>query len=133
MRAITIIILLVTALNLSGQNRIPFDGENIIFYPFNKNNAISAEGYDCFYDKDLVSKNGKYNFKPQFRLNRNENNTTSPNDIEGYTFKVLNHEILNDNTDEEILLLFLKRNEDNKEIIMRVPWYTADSAEAVPS
>lgn len=131
MRAITIIILLVTALNLSGQNRIPFDGENIIFYPFNKNNTISAEGYDCFYDKDLVSKNGKYNFKPKFRLNRNENNTTSPNDIEGYTFKVLNHEILNDNTDEEILLLFLKRNEDNKEIIMRVPWYTDKKSNAI--
>lgn len=124
MRAITIIMFLATILNLFGQNRIPYDGENIIFYPLNKNNPISAEGYDCFYDKDLVYKNGKYNFKPKFRFNKNENNTTSPKDIEGYTFKVINYEILNDNTEEEILLIFLKRNEDNKEVIMRIPWYT---------
>lgn len=107
-----------------GQNRIPYDGENIIFYPLNKNNAIAAEGYDCFYDKVLVTKNGKYNFRPKFRFNRNENNTTSSDNIEGYTFNVLNHEILNDNTEKEVLLLFLRRNEDNKEIIMRVPWNT---------
>lgn len=124
MRAIALILFLATSLHLFGQNRIPFNGENIQFYPLNKNNIASSEGYDCFYDKDLVVKNGKYSFKPKYRFNRNKNNTTSSDNIEGYTFNVLNHEVLNDNTEKEVLLLFLRRNEDNKEIIMRVPWYT---------
>ena len=124
MRAIALILFLATSLHLFGQNRIPFNGENIQFYPLNKNNIASSEGYDCFYDKDLVVKNGKYSFKPKYRFNRNKNNTTSSDNIEGYTFNVLNYEILNDNTEKEILLLFLRRNEDNKEIIMRVPWNT---------
>ena len=113
------------------QNRIPSDGENIIFYPLNENNAITAEGYDCFYDKVLVAKNGKYKFKPKFRFNRNEDNTTSSDNIEGYTFNVLNHEILNDNTEKEVLLLFLRRNEDGKEIVMRVPWHTDNGSNRI--
>lgn len=124
MKTIALIIFLATSLHLLGQNRIPFNGENIQFYPINKDNIASSEGYDCFYDKGLVVKNGKYSFKPKYRLNKNENNTTSFDDIEGYTFNVLNYEILNDNTEKEILLLFLRRNEDDKEIVMRVPCYT---------
>lgn len=124
MRAVTFFLLLTLFIQSFGQNRIPDNGENIIFYPLNENNAIAAEGYDCFYDKVLVTKNGKYSFKPKFRFNRNENNTTSSDNIEGYTFNVLNYEILNDNTEKEVLLLFLRRNEDGKEIIMRVPWNT---------
>ena len=117
MRVILSFLFLALFIQLFGQNRIPSDGENIIFYPLNENNAITAEGYDCFYDKVLVAKNGKYKFKPKFRFNRNEDNTTSSDNIEGYTFNVLNHEILDDNTEKEVLLLFLRRNEDGKEIV----------------
>lgn len=124
MRTIALILFLATSLHLLGQNRIPFNGENIQFYPINKDNIASSEGYDCFYDKGLVVKNGKYSFKPKYRFNKNENNTTSFDDIEGYTFNVLNYEILNDNTEKKILLLFLRRNEDDREVVMRVPWYT---------
>ena len=122
MRTISLILLLATSLHLFGQNRIPFNGENILFYPLNKNNIASSEGYDCFYDKDLVVKNGKYSFKPKYRFNRNKNNTTSSDNIEGYTFNVLSQEILSNNTGKKVLLLFLRRNEDGKEIVMRVPW-----------
>lgn len=120
MRTITLTLFLTLFIQSFGQNRIPYDGENIIFYPLNENNAIAAEGYDCFYDKVLVAKNGKYNFKPKFRFNRNENNTTSSDNIEGYTFNVISQEILNDNTEKKVLLLFLRRNEDGKEIVMRI-------------
>ena len=124
MRTIALILFLAASLHLFGQNRIPFNGENILFYPLNKNNIASSEGYDCFYDKDLVVKNGKYSFKPKYRFNRNKNNTTSSDNIEGYTFNVLSQEILSNNTGKKVLLLFLRRNEDGKEIVMRVPWNT---------
>ena len=82
MRVVLSFLFLTLFIQSFGQNRIPSDGENIIFYPLNENNAITAEGYDCFYDKVLVAKNGKYKFKPKFRFNRNEDNTTSSDNIE---------------------------------------------------
>lgn len=93
-----------------------------MFHPLNTNSATFQEGYDCFYSKELVCRDGKYKFKPKHRFN-SYNSTTPPNEIEDFTFTVLGQEILNKNTAKEILLLFLTRNEDKKEVIMRIPLY----------
>lgn len=120
MKSIIILLLLLLCNSIFSQNRIPKDGENIIFYPLNKECNITKKGYDCFYSYSEVTAKGKYNFKPKFRFKKDDLNMTSANEIEGYTFHVEKQEIISENG-KEFLLLFLKRNEDEERLILRVP------------
>ena len=56
--------------SIFGQNRIPQNGETVVFYPLNKGNEIANEGYDCFYSYPQVIAKGKYEFKSKFRFQK---------------------------------------------------------------
>lgn len=120
MRKVVSLFLLMFCSLLFGQNRIPLNGENIIFYPLNDANSITHEGYDCFYSSEQVLAKGGYNFKPKFRFKKNKSNKTPSSEIEKYTFCVEKLETIK-KKDNEFLLVFLTRNEDKEKAILRVP------------
>ena len=86
MKNIITISLLIFCCSILGQNRIPQNGETIVFYPLNKGNEIAKEEYDCFYSLSQVKAKGKYDFKSKFRFKKNASNITPSSEIEGYTF-----------------------------------------------
>lgn len=116
--------------SIFGQNRIPKNGENIVFYPLNKGNEIAKEEYDCFYSLSQVKAKGKYDFKSKFRFKKNAYNITPSSEIEGYTFYVENQETIKEK-DNEYLLLFLTRNEDKEKVILRVPKFIDKKSNAI--
>lgn len=120
MKNIITLLLLVFCCSIFGQNRIPQNGETIVFYPLNKGNNLANEGYDCFYSFPQVTAKGKYDFKSKFRFKKNASNVTPSSEIEGYTFYVENQETINENGND-YLLLFLMRYEDKENVILRVP------------
>ena len=116
--------------SIFGQNRIPQNGETIVFYPLNKGNEIAKEEYDCFYSFSQVTAKGKFDFKPKFRFKKNVSNVTPSSEIEGYTFYVENQETIKEK-DNEYLLLFLTRNEDKEKVILRVPKFIDKKSNAI--
>ena len=120
MKHIFTFLLLMFCCSIFGQNRIPKNGETIVFYPLNKGNDIAKDEYDCFYSFPQVTEKGKYDFKAKFRFKKNTSNVTPSSEIEGYTFNVENQETIKEK-DNEYLLLFLTRNEDKEKVILRVP------------
>ena len=120
MRKVVTLFFLMFCSLLVGQNRIPLNGENIIFYPLNDANSITHEGYDCFYSSEQVLAKGEYNFKPKFRFKKNKSNMTPANEIEKYTFYVEKLDTIK-KKDNDFLLVFLTRNEDKEKVILRVP------------
>ena len=91
MKNIITILLLMICCSIFGQNRIPQNGETIVFYPLNKGNEFAKEEYDCFYSFSQVTAKGKYDFKAKFRFKKNTSNVTPSSEIEGYTFFVEKH------------------------------------------
>lgn len=130
MKYIITILLLIFCCSIFGQNRIPQNGEIIVFYPLNKGNEIAKEEYDCFYSFYQVTAKGKYDFKSKFRFKKNTSDVTPSSEIEGYTFYVENQETISEK-DNEYLLLFLTRNEDKERIILRVPKFLDKKSNAI--
>lgn len=113
-----------------GQNRIPQNGESIIFYPLNENNNLTQDGYDCFFSFEQVTAKGFYNFKPKYHFKRNEKNMTPSFEIEKYSFLVEKQEIVFKGA-KEYLLLFLTREEDGERLILRVPKFFDERSNAI--
>lgn len=113
-----------------GQNRIPQDGESIIFYPLNENNNLTQDGYDCFFSFEQVTAKGYYKFKPKYHFKRNEKNMTPSFEIEKYSFFVERQETLFKGG-KEYLLLFLTREEDGERLILRVPKFFDERSNAI--
>ena len=113
-----------------GQNRIPQNGESIIFYPLNENNDLAQDGYDCFYSFKQVVAKGAYKFRPKYRFRRNEQNMTPPFEIERYSFLVEKQETIL-KSGKEYLLLFLTRQEDGERIILRIPKFFDEKSNAI--
>ena len=55
---------------------------------------------------------------------------TSAHEIEGYTFHVKNQEIISEEKND-YLLLYLRRNEDNENIVLRIPQFYDDSSNEI--
>lgn len=102
-----------------GQHHIPEVGERIIFYPTNK--SIIME-YDCFYSIEETITDMGYKFDPKDRFCKNERGVTPLSEIEGNIFRVENKEIFRYN-DVKSLILILKREKDNQQLVMKVPFY----------
>ena len=106
MKNIITILLLMICCSIFGQNRIPQNGETIVFYPLNKGNEFAKEEYDCFYSFSQVTAKGKYDFKAKFRFKKNTSNVTPSSEIEGYTFFVEKQETISEKG-KIYLLIFL--------------------------
>lgn len=130
MKNIITLLFFVFCCSIFGQNRIPNNGENIVFYPLNKGNSLAGEEYDCFYSLPLVTAKGKYDFKSKFRFKKNASNVTPSPEIEGYTFYVENQETIKEK-DNEYLLIFLTRNEDKEKVVLRVPKFIDNKSNAI--
>lgn len=116
--------------SIFGQNRIPQNGETIVFYPLNKGNEIAKEEYDCFYSFSQVTAKGKYDFKSKFRFKKNTSNVTPSSEIEGYTFFVEKQETISEKG-KVYLLIFLKRNNDGEKLILRIPEFYDKNSNAI--
>lgn len=130
MKNVITILLLMFCCSIFGQNRIPQNGETIVFYPLNKGNEIAKEEYDCFYSFSQVTAKGEYNFKSKFRFKKNASNVTPSSEIEEYTFLVDKQETISEK-DKAYLLLFLTRNEDKEKVILRVPTFFDKKSNAI--
>lgn len=130
MKNIITFLLLTFCCSIFGQNRIPKNGETIVFYPLNKGNEIAKEEYDCFYSFSQVAAKGKYDFKAKFRFKKNTSNVTPSSEIEGYNFFVEKQETILEKG-KPFLLLFLKRNGDEEKIILRVPCFFDEKSNAI--
>lgn len=122
-RIFVMLVIGVLPMFIHAQNRIPEKGENIIFYPLNKDYIAANTEYDCFYaTEQIAKKENVYTFKDKFRFNKNENQKTPASEIEGFTFNVLSKQTLSVK-DKKVLLIFLRRIEDGKLLTMRIPYY----------
>lgn len=120
MKQIVFILFCLLSICSFGQNWMPNEGENIIFYPLNDN--YIENGYDCFYSASQVIKDNKYSFKAKNRFKRNNLGVTSSSEIEGYSFYVQKKELIM-NKDKDVLLYFLRRIEDGEDLILRIPLF----------
>ena len=130
MRKILTFVLLLFCYSSISQNRIPQDGENIIFYPLNESNSITHEGYDCFYSFEQVASKGYYNFRPKFRFKRNDLKMTPAHEIENYSFYVEKQETIL-KSGKEYLLLFLTRKEDGERVVLRIPKFFDEKSNSI--
>lgn len=110
--------LMCSTLFLYGQHHIPEIGERIVFYPTNKELALE---YDCFYSSEKAITNKGYKFEPAGRFCKNEHGMTSLVEIEDNIFYVERKDVFMDG-DMKSLVLFLRREKDEIQLLMKVPF-----------
>lgn len=123
MRKLSLVIFLIFSciIAIKAQTHALQQNTNIVFYPVSQLIAEQYNGYDCFYETDMVYKKGKLNLKPKYRFKANAIFLTSFEEIKNYVFHV-------DRTEKievkkvPYYCAFLTRS-DGKKITLAVPFW----------
>lgn len=94
---------------------VPQNGTTIVFAPTNPDYKYRPEGYDCFYE---VNDKKPLTFKKHFQT---DTNVTPFEEIDSFSFDVLNVIEKPVTKDRTRLVLHLKRVEDGREVYMVIP------------